>query len=397
MEKKLLSLGMIFVMMMTLAGCGTAGNYDRDGKKSFASGEYDKAAESFAAAVKTNPNRADYYIDYGLALIALGKYEQAIEQFDLAYMDKDMLVIKENNKKALRGKGIAYYSLLQYEDAIEEFKQALKIDELSDLDMDILYYMAESLYTIGSYGKAIKAYTSVLSINNKAVIAYNKRAFCYKALGEYEKSLADYDKAISLAPKNYDLYFNKYYLLSDNQDETGALGVLQEAASIKAVTKEDEYNLAKIHYFQDNYEIALSELSVGYANGFSEASYYIGEIYRNQKDYSKAIYYYDIYIDSGMVTTPNVYNQIAYCMLKTDQYEDALQYLEQGLEYNDANTMRILTKNVIIAYEKLGRYEDAKLKIEEYLKSYPKDSQAIREAEFIDTRIVKLADTGIME
>lgn len=397
MKIKFLSMGMIFIMIMTLTGCGTAGNYDRTGKKSVASGEYEKAAESFAAAVKTNPNRADYYIDYGLSLIALGKYKDAVVQFDLAYMDKDMLVIKENNKKALRGKGIAYYNLLQYDDAIKEFKQALKIDELSELDMDILYYMADSLYTIGSYGKAIKAYTSILEINGKAAIAYNKRAFCYKALGEYEKSLADYDKAISLEPKNYEFYFGKYYLMSENKDEEGALGVLQNAASIKTVTSEDEYNLAKIHYFQDVYETALPELSKSYANGFNEAYYYIGEIYRSQKDYTKAIYYYDIYIKSKMMTTPYVYNQIAFCMMKTDQYEDALKNLEQGLAYNDAGTIRILMKNEIIAYEYLGRYEDAKLKIEAYLKNYPKDTQAIREAEYIGTRIVKLADSISVE
>jgi len=380
-------MGIFFIMIAMIAGCGTAGNYDRNGKISFTNGDYEKAAASFAAAVKANPNRADYYIDYGMSLIALGKYDEALAQFDLAYVDKDMLIIRENNKRALRGKGIAYYHMLQYDKAIKVFKSALKIDELTDLDMDILYYMADSLYTTGSYKEAAVSYSSILAKDKKAAIAYSKRALCYQKLGEYDKSSADYDSAISLEPDNYEYYFGKYYLMAENKNEAGALEVLKKAEAIKAATSEDQYNLAKLHYFEGDYDTALSELSEGYTNGFVEAYYYIGEIYRIQKDYAKAIYYYQAYIDGKTVTSPNVYNQIAVCMLKKDQGKDALEYLEQGLAYNDAGTMQVLKKNEIIIYEKMGKYKDAKQKLEEYLKNYPKDSLAAREAEFIASRV----------
>lgn len=389
MRKKLLLMMILCSMLAVLSGCNKAASLEKDGKRSFQSGDYEKAASSFAEAIAANPNRAEYYINYGLSLIALGKYDNALKQLEQAYIDKDMLVIRENNKRILRGKGIAYYNQLNYVKAIEEFKMALEIDVLSELNMDILYYMAESFYMVGSYNEAVDAYTKILDKDKKSLIAYSKRANCYRILGDFEKSLEDYNKLIKLEPNNYNHYFGKFYLMSENKDEAGALEVLVKAEAITPNSKEDEYNIAKLHFYKGDFETAISELSESYSNGFMEAYYYIGEIYRLKKDYGKAIYYYEYYIDSGEVTSPNIFNQIAICLLKTDQTKEALDYLEQGILYSNAGILQILKKNEIIAYEKLGNYEAAKQKLEEYLKSYPKDTKALREATFIETRVVK--------
>lgn len=387
MMRKLLSMGMLIILIAAASGCSTAGSYYKDGKKSFAQGDYEKAADCYSKAIAKQPYRADYYIDYGLSLVTLGRYEEALEQFDRAYINKELLLIKENNKRALRGKGITYYNMMQYDKAIEEFTHALEINELTDLDMDILYYMANSMNMTGSYDKAIETYTSLLSYDKKNASVYSKRALCYRSLRAYEKSLEDYEKAISLEPKNYDHYYSKYYLMAEMGDDNGAAEVLSQAQEIPVITSQDKYNLAKLHYLQGDYDKALSEFSEGYASGFTEAYYYIGEIYRIKKDYTKAIYYYESYIESKEVKSPNVYNQMAICLIKSDEYEDALQFLEKGMNYHDATTLQVFKKNEIIVYEKLGRYEEARVKMEEYQRNYPEDSLALREAAFIDSRV----------
>ena len=387
MRKKLLIIGLLCMCLAILAGCDRAASFEQDGRRSFRKGDYDKAALSYSEAISLNPNRAEYYIDYGLTLIALRKYEEALEQFDKAYSDKDMLIIRKNNKRAFRGKGIAYFNLLQYNKAIDEFTKALELKELSELNMDILYYMADAFAVIGDYEKAADACSKILNIDKKAAVAYSKRANCYKNLGEYEKSLSDYDQAIKLEPNNYDHYFGKYYLNLDNKDEVGAVEVLKLAETIKPGSKEDSYQQAKLHFYQGDYELALSELSDRFADGFAEANYYIGEIYRLKKDYAKAIYYYEYYIDGGEVTSPNIFNQIAICLLKTDQPKEALEYLEQGLLYSNASILQVLRKNEIVAYEKLGRFAEAKNKLDEYQRNYPQDKSVEKEAIFLDSRV----------
>ena len=48
--------------------------------------------------------------------------------------------------------------------------------------------------------------------------------------------------------------------------------------------------------------------------------------------------------------------------------------------------MQTLRFNEIVAYEYLGQFDQARLKMEEYLTAYPDDAKAQREYEFLQTR-----------
>ncbi|HKL79104.1 MAG TPA: tetratricopeptide repeat protein [Mobilitalea sp.] len=397
MKKKLLIYGLFGIMLFLLSGCSSAGGYYRSGIKSFEKGNYEAAATNFSAAIANSPNRADYYIDYGMTLIALERYEEAIEQFDKAYMDKNIIMVKENNERALRGKGIAYYNIQQYEEAISLFDLALNIGVLSELNMDILYYKGSAQMTIGAYEDARDTYTVILDTYGKDAEALGKRAYSYRQLEDYEKSLADYDMAISMAPNRYEYYFGKYYLMYNTKDEAGVATILEQAAQIKVDSKEDKYNQAKVHYYQGLDDMALAELSESYANGFTEGYYYIGEIYARKKDYSTAIYYYQEYIKLGENTNPSVYNQAAYCMMSMGDYDQAVGLLEKGIAYDNAATMKALLRNEIIAYENLGDFDIALEKAEDYLVLYPGDDLAAREAVFLETRQDKAISQEVEE
>jgi tetratricopeptide (TPR) repeat protein len=178
-------------------------------------------------------------------------------------------------------------------------------------------------------------------------------------------------------------------MLIENGDKSGAEDVLEKAAKIKIETDTDKYNLAKLHYYQGDYSTALTEFNKCVSKGFKEADYYIGEIYRSKKDFDKAIYYYENYIKSGTANTSNVYNQMGVCLIKTGEYKKAANYLEKGIAYGDTGTLKSLKKNVITAYENMGDFDTAKEILKDYLKNYPNDKDALREKEFIDTRINK--------
>ena len=127
-----------------LSGCAlkTAGGYYKDAMKYYETKNYTEAAASFEEAIARNPERAEYYIDYGLMKIQMGDYSGALEELDKAILDKDIKMVQANNKKAYRGKGIAYFNMLEYDRALEEFEKALAIAEESELDLDILAYKA---------------------------------------------------------------------------------------------------------------------------------------------------------------------------------------------------------------------------------------------------------------
>jgi tetratricopeptide (TPR) repeat protein len=388
MKKKLVSFGIIVIVMSLLAACNAAGSYDRKGKKCFAHGEYEDAAEYFTKAISENPNRADYYIDYGMTLIALKQYDKAITEFDRAYQDKDAgVIIQKKNKKILRGKGIALYCKKEYKEAIRQFDQALKIGVSSDLDKDILYYKASTFLAMGSCEDAIGVYSSMLSMDKKDITALMNRAYCYRILGKYAKSIADYDKAIAIDPKGYDFYFGKYFVLMDQKNKAGAKKVLKQAAAIQDSSEEGRYDQAKLHFYQGEYDAALSEFRGKDLRKFAGTFFFVGEIYRMKKDYKSAVYYYESYIKKDEELTPEVYNQLGSCQIKLGAFKSAIKNLKKGIQMNSAGSMRVLLKNEIVAYEGVGRYDVALKKLEKYLENYPEDEEARKEEVFLKSRV----------
>lgn len=48
--------------------------------------------------------------------------------------------------------------------------------------------------------------------------------------------------------------------------------------------------------------------------------------------------------------------------------------------------MQEMKYNEIVAYEKLGKWENARTKLKEYVKDYPDDERGTKEAEFLETQ-----------
>ncbi len=386
MKRGILSFIWLLAFIFIFFGCSSSEDHFKDGNRNFHKGDYDQAAKDYSMAIQINPNRTEYYINYGMTLIALGNYKEAITQLEEAYQEKDMKRINENNKKIYRAKGIAYYQMKQYRQSVEQLDLALVQKVLTGLDKDILYYKADALMKLGSYDDAIAIFTSMLSKNGKDEVALAQRAYAFYRQGEYTKSAEDFDKVISIQPDNYEYYIGKYYLLRDQGLDSEASLVLSQAAAIEAKSDLDRFSWAKIHYLQGEYDKALDEMNDCYTKGFSEAYYYIGEINREKKDYPAANFYYEKYMEKGKDLNPAVYNQYGACLMKLGEYEKAVKSFELGIKCQDVTMNRILLKNNLVGYEYLGDYKKAKELLEQYVNAYPEDMDARREIEFVNTR-----------
>lgn len=385
----LLKVILVLVMILLLGGCSgnSAGKFYKKGLKNIDNGSYQEAASNFAKAIDLNPNQAEYYIDYGMTLIMLNENKEAILTFDKVILDKENSAANKNNKLAYRGKGIAYYKSYQYKEAIEQFDRALSINELSDLDVDILYYKGSAEEKAGLYDDEIQTYTLLAEQDSSDSNAYNHRGFAYGKLHQFDKGLADYDKAISLEKRNYNHYLGKYFLLMDADRAEEAYKVLEKAAAIKIKTEEDKFNLAKVHYYMEEYDLAINEFSKACENGFEESYYYLGNIYEMRKDYEEAVSYYKKYMEAEQVSkTALVYNQIGACLLELGRNSEALSYIQTGLKYQEKSLEQPPKRNEIIAYEKTSDFVTAYQLMTDYIEQYPKDKEAAKDYEFLKTR-----------
>lgn len=379
------------IISISLIGCGMIKNakyYYKKGMKEYKEENYNAAKKNFKLAITKNKNKAEYVIDYAFTLIQTNNYEEAIKQFDKVIIDKDNKIVRENNKEAYRGIGIAYYEASDYDNAIKAFDSALIIKESKSLDLDILYYKGKCETELGRYKEAVNTYTTLLNKDNKDVANYLARAFSYSRLEQYEKASEDYNKAIKLAPKNYDIYFQKYSMFLEADDKEAAEDVLKKALEIKVKGDKDYFNIGRIYYYQGDYDKAMTELKSALEKGNSSANFYLGEILTNQRDYKKAIPYYEDYINNHKnIKSGTVYNQLGVCYLKVGEYKKALEMIQTGIDKKDFNNMKSLKFNEIIAYERLINFDKALDKTKSYLEAYPEDELAKKELEFIKTRV----------
>lgn len=123
----------------------------------------------------------------------------------------------------------------------------------------------------------------------------------------------------------------------------------------------------------------------------------LGIVYYEQKDYQKAGESFQKVLDNKGEMDPVLYNLMGVSFIHREDAKGALDAFKKGIglaEDKEKNTsgqsytdmVQEMKFNEIVCYEKLLDWESAKAKMEEYIKQYPDDKEAQKEAEFLSTR-----------
>jgi tetratricopeptide (TPR) repeat protein len=118
--------------------------------------------------------------------------------------------------KVYESRGDAYYEKKDYNRAIAEYTEAIKLDPSNAFYFNIrgdAYYLKED------YDRAIADYTEAIRLEPDNAFYFNIRGDAYYQKNDYDRAIADYTEAIKLEPDNA-WYFNKrgnaYYHGKDN-------------------------------------------------------------------------------------------------------------------------------------------------------------------------------------
>lgn len=383
-----------------LTGCNEGRDNYNKGLDALEEKDYETAADEFEQAISLSPDRGEYYIIYGNTLLMSNNNDEAINVFNQVITDKDSQEAKENNKEAYYGKGIAYYNKGEYDKSIEQFDLSLDIGELEDKNVDILLYKGDSQIASGLFKEAIKTLTSAIELNSSDASIYLKRADTYTKIDDYVKAEEDLDAAIALEPDNYDYYFKKFEFLKEQDKDEEATRLLDEIIQIKIKDEEDRFNNAKANYYLENYDLAKGEFQKTVDEGIVEGNYYLGRLQEQEEDYEGAIAYYEkiINVPQDESKVSDYYlaaanNQMGYCYLQAENFEQALDNFNQGLELGVKSLEGPLLRNKVVALESLSDYQEAYEVLEDYVAQYPTDEEALRELEFVKTRLPEASTT----
>lgn len=315
----------------------------------------------------------------GMKLAESLDYQGALAAFDEA-------AGKEDPRMIARGRGIVSMGLTEYDQAVVYFKEALAESNgfVENMDYDLNYYLAAAYTKNGQYAEAEEAYNAILALRPEEEDAYYLRGSVRLAQSEYEGAKADFDKVISMDAKDYDRLIDIYQALEYYGYREVGQEYLQDV--LNAGEKElAAYDKGRIYYYLGEYQKAALALEEAREKGGAESYLYLGKSYEATGEYNYAANVYNSYIAKDSKNAV-VYNQLGLCEMARQDYRKALEAFQAGMQIENNGMMQTLSFNEIMAYEYLGEYQKASVLLENYLKAYPDDGEALREQQFLSTR-----------
>lgn len=317
----------------------------------------------------------------GMAAIETLDYSGALADFGQAVTNGEDAV------PALRGMGMAYMGMAQYEEAIEAFDEALNYtdDKMQETIRDILLYKASAQFRLKDYEGTVQTCDELLAGEAQVADAHFFRGASYLSMGYQDRAKEDFDQAAALTPEDYTLYLNIYE--SYETQNLSAVGdqYLQTALNIPPKDAEDYYCIGQIYFYLEQYDQAQNALISPVEEKYLPALHLMGRIYLAQEDYVHAKAMYEtIQQESG--ESAQTYNGLAMCCLEAGEYDQALQYIELGLSMEGDAGKQELLFNEIVAYEKKLDFTTARVKAENYVSLYPTDAAGQKEYAFLKTR-----------
>lgn len=183
-------------------------------------GQYSDACTMYEAARDAGFKENSLQKAWGIVLLTMNRYAEAVEVFDdvIKYYDNDVVY-------AYLDKGFALHRQEMDGEAVQSFINAYKIDCSIQWDSQYRSVLRETYYSLrrrlhdnprdaASYWsigcilmilneqieEAIQAYTLALDYGRISADVHIQRGDCYERIYEYQKALEDYDEALRIRP-----------------------------------------------------------------------------------------------------------------------------------------------------------------------------------------------------
>ncbi len=170
-------------------------------------GHTDDETIAACTAIIANPKNSEdapiAYWNRGLAHSSKEQYDRAIEDFSQA------IRLKPDYVEAYKSRAAAYRQTHQYDRAIQDYDYAIR---LSPNDAD-LYSDRGTVYGIKrQYDRAIQDYDYAIRLSPNDADLYNDRGTFYGMKGKYDRAIEDFNQALSLNPNESMAWANRGFV-----------------------------------------------------------------------------------------------------------------------------------------------------------------------------------------
>jgi tetratricopeptide (TPR) repeat protein len=181
---------------------------------------------SFILGLQACSFSSEDMLEKGKSLMKEGKFRDA-----LTYLNK-AIEGDNTNHEALNARGVVYYELREYTNALLDYDQALKLKP----DYYRPYYNRALLKVAQNDGQgALKDYAEAIRLDSRNAEIFVNRGQLLAALGQADAALRDFDQAVTLDETNALAWYNRGNVLFQREDFNRAIENFEKA--VKADTK----------------------------------------------------------------------------------------------------------------------------------------------------------------
>ncbi|MRS61871.1 tetratricopeptide repeat protein [Larkinella terrae] len=202
------------------------------------------------------------------SLMQQGKFREAIQPLNQA-IDAD-----GSNYEAFNSRGVAYFELKDYENALLDYEQAIQLKP----DFYKPYYNRAKLKTArGETEVALKDYAEAIRRAPDSSDIYLDRGQLFATSGNLTSALSDFNEAIHLDPKNSLAYFNRGNIRFQQDEFPAALEDFTKTVQLNAKFGKAFNALGVTQIMLNQRETGCLSLKQALQLGYSEAQPYITE------------------------------------------------------------------------------------------------------------------------
>lgn len=246
--------------------------------------KYDEALNSLKKAVEIKP-------DYTLAYKQMGDvYQNLYKDTDAIIAYKKCYSIDDENDDACYNLGYIYNGLGEYENALEWLNKANAINKSVDVYDEIGF----AYYKLKKSDEAINAYKEALKLNETNATAYKGMGDVYRLIfspAKVTEALDNYLKAVEYNPKSSGSNYGLGWCYNEKGNYEEAIILLRKSIELEKTFAAAYAELGYAQYMTGKYADGLSTLKEGIAQDKDNrlCRYYSGLIYVKQNNKSNAV------------------------------------------------------------------------------------------------------------
>jgi len=275
------------------------------------------------------------------------------------------------------------YDLGKYKEAIKNFDKAIKLDPFN---AESFHSRGAAKDSLGNYEEAIKDYDQAILLNSNDAYFFNSRAVAKGNLGIYDEAIKDLDKGLKIDPTNKTLLENRN-LIQNFIDEENFKNPNEKTSTIWKIEgdilREEKKYKKSIIYYNNAIEQENDYSNAYLCRGFSK--YLLKDFLGATNDWQRSINTSKDKVDTFI--------QLGNFKFQNLDYSEAIEYYNKGLKINpnskDLYCYRGYTNHTLKNYKSSFEDFEEVLRLDPKYLIHDKNKKFKDSFEFVKDKILK--------